>query len=1008
MENGLMCDDSPTEDWATDFDHLSREWTENPFPIWADLRQKCPVAHTDRYGGVYLPTRYQDISDAAYDHDQFTSRTIVVRSTPLLKPFPAPPMNATGEHHRQSRKKLIPAFTRTKVEAYRAAVESLAAELALKASRQKKLDIISAYARALAVRSVMRVVGAPVEDADLLGHWTSNVLIFGINDPVAVDEAADEMADYCKRLALRRAGEPREDIASVLMKDWDGQDQDLLYEAAVTLRLLLLAGVDTTASVLGGALWHLATHTSDRLALASNLELMPGAVEEFLRVFAPTTMAREIKADTVLAGTALQAGQLLMLPYPAANRDPEVFMEPDRIDMARSPNKHLAFGIGIHRCVGDHLARMIIGTGLRVWLQSFPNYTLDEQPQMDWSVGTVRGLSRLYVRTGKGAVSEIKRAATGVSVTTKPTRKPAATKISSKGAAFLQRARIAEAAGSLDDAWRCVRSTLQSDPQHVATILLAGNIAWKLGRGPVAKTYFQQAAGLAPEYYLPLQNLGVIAFNSSQLDVAFGYAKAAARLAPEVPDVHKFLASVLFRLGRTAEGLRHITRASELKPNDTGYLTEAMLQKRQVCDWRGFEEDERRLRDFAAAGNLVAPIALMATQANNAEQHACARTWARTFASPQAARFPARHPKANQPWRIGYISGDFHDHATSRLVAELIESHDRSCFTIYGYSYGPDKPSAMRDRISNAFDVFRDIKNTSSAAAARRIYDDAVDVLVDMKGYTSGARTEILAWRPAPIQVNYLGFPGTMGSKLIDYVITDSIVSPPEFEVHSTERFAYLPHCFQPNDTLRPQPDGSLTRARYGIPDDVFVYCCFNAAYKLTPAVFDRWMRILTAVPRSVLWLMVRSQEQAEHLTREAKLRHVDPRRLLFVRHAEMQEHLGRCAISDLFLDTLPVSAFTTASDALWAGLPVLTCAGETPAGRGSASLLTAIGVPELVTTDLAGYEETAIRLARDPDTLKGLRSRIETGRQGRPPFDTVGLARNLEHVYERMIRRTI
>lgn len=566
-------------------------------------------------------------------------------------------------------------------------------------------------------------------------------------------------------------------------------------------------------------------------------------------------------------------------------------------------------------------------------------------------------------------------------------------------------AKLAQKARRYDEAWRGLQSVIQKHPYHLESLLSLGAIALDLGKEAVAKSYFRQAAAAAPQDFRPLHNLACLALQSSKPDEARRYAEAAARVAPNNAAAHHALASVLISLGLSREGLRQVERASHLAPSDIGLFLQMVLLKRQVCDWRNFEADEDRIREFAAKGFLVPPFALLSTEATKAEQQVCAIRWARSLEKQQSEQFLPRKPSSGRPLRVGYVSGDFHDHATSRLVAELFENHDRTRVKVYGYSYGPEKPSAMRQRIIRSFDVFRDVRNVSSKAIAERIYEDEIDILVDLKGYTSRARTNIFAWRPAAIQVNYLGFPGTMGASFIDYVITDRAVSPPEYEAYSTEKFAYLPHCFQPNDTHRPIPDGSVSRTRYGISDSTFVYCCFNAAYKLTPKVFDVWMRILQAVPESVLCLLARSQEQVAHLKREANERGVDPKRLVFAPTAKMDEHLARCALADLFLDTLPVSAFTTASDALWAGLPILTCAGLTPAGRGSTSLLQAAGVPELVTENLLDYETMAIRLARDPTELLILRERIKTARKGLPPFDTKNLVTDLESLFYEMSR---
>ncbi|WP_082666363.1 tetratricopeptide repeat protein [Aureimonas sp. AU4] len=548
------------------------------------------------------------------------------------------------------------------------------------------------------------------------------------------------------------------------------------------------------------------------------------------------------------------------------------------------------------------------------------------------------------------------------------------------------------------------RRILEVNPRHGDALLAAGVMSIELGKEAIARSYFRRAAASAPSDYRAWQNLAQLDFQQSSLDTALGHANKSVLAAPENPEAYHALISILLALGRSQEALRHAKRVYRMRPNNCNLLLQVASLKRQVCDWDSFDEDDGRIRDFVAQGIRVPPLALMATQATNAEQHACALLWARDFEKEVSQQLPLRRSEPGKRVKVGYLSGDFHDHATSRLVAELFEAHDRSSVEVFGYSYGPNHQSDMRTRVLRSFDHFRDLRDTSSKAAAQLIYTDQIDILVDMKGYTSRARTEILSWRPAPIQVNYLGFPGTMGASFIDYVITDPVVSPPEYEAHSTERFAYLPNCFQPNDTLRPQPDGSVTRNHYGVSDNVFVFCCFNAAYKFAPHVFDRWMRILHAVPRSILCLLVRSEEQGNNLRSEACRRGIDPARLLLAPPAKPQEHLARCGLADLFLDTLPVSAFTTASDALWAGLPVLTCAGDTPAGRGSASLLTAMGLPELVTQNLDEYEQRAIDLAQSPDRLRILRDRIRLSRNTSPPFATALLARDLERLYIRLV----
>jgi protein O-GlcNAc transferase len=342
-------------------------------------------------------------------------------------------------------------------------------------------------------------------------------------------------------------------------------------------------------------------------------------------------------------------------------------------------------------------------------------------------------------------------------------------------------------------------------------------------------------------------------------------------------------------------------------------------------------------------------------------------------------------------------------------MAELFERHDKSKFEIIAYSHAPDDRSELSRRLRYAFDGFIDIRAMTDAEASSRIKADKIDILVDLKGYTKGARTGITARRPAPIQVSFVGFPGTMGADFIDYIIADPIVLPFDQQPNYSERIVHLPHSYQPNDTKRLIANITPTRAECGLPESGFVFCSFNNSYKITPAFFDIWMRLLNAVPGAVLWLLDANGLVKDNLRREAAARGVDPGRLHFAPRIPSPEHLAHHRLADLFLDTLPYNAHTTASDALWAGLPVLTCAGETFAGRVAASLLHAAGLPELVTDTLAGYEAMGLRLAREPELLQSLRHRLLGNRHSAPVFDiaryTLAYEAALTHMWDTFMR---
>jgi predicted O-linked N-acetylglucosamine transferase (SPINDLY family) len=366
-------------------------------------------------------------------------------------------------------------------------------------------------------------------------------------------------------------------------------------------------------------------------------------------------------------------------------------------------------------------------------------------------------------------------------------------------------------------------------------------------------------------------------------------------------------------------------------------------------------------------------------------------------------------PKATGPaWRndrikVAYLSADFRRHATAYLIAELVERHERERFEVIGISFGPDDGSDMRARLEGAFDRFVDVTGSSDEAVAEQITRWRVDISVDLMGHTQYSRPGILAFRPAPIQTSYLGFPGTTGADFIDYVIADPIVLPFDRQPCFAEQIVHLPDCYQVNDTTRRIAPRTPTRQECGLPAEGFVFCCFNTSWKITPAVFDVWMQLLGVIPGSVLWLLRDNAEAEANLRNEAAARGVDPARLVFADRLAPEEHLARHRLADLFLDTLPYNAHTTASDALWAGLPLLTCRGETFAARVAASLLNAVGLPGLVTTSLEDYEALALKLGTDHALRRRLRASLEANRASCPLFDAGLFRRHLEAVYETM-----
>jgi protein O-GlcNAc transferase len=499
-------------------------------------------------------------------------------------------------------------------------------------------------------------------------------------------------------------------------------------------------------------------------------------------------------------------------------------------------------------------------------------------------------------------------------------------------------------------------------------------------------------------------------------EASFGKALATA---PDDPLVLVNLGSLLAENGDHARAETALARACAADPANL-YATSLLASSRQhLCQWGGLEDLHARIRALAARGGadgapaggdgaLANPFTLLSMPVPPATQLVIARRWARSLLPGRVAPPPARVPRTRRPGdrlRLGYVSADFRTHALAFLATEVWERHDRNRFATCAYSTGPRETSALRARIENAFERFADCADEDPDETARRIAEDGIDLLIDLDGYTTHARSEIFALRPAPVQASWLGYLGSSGADFIDYVITDAFVTPPEAEAFYSERPLRLPNCYCPSDTRRPVAEGAPTRGESGLPDAGFVFCCFNNPYKILPEVFAAWMRILAATPGSVLWLAPGSEIAGANLRTEAAARGVDPARLVFAPQVAPPLHLARQRCADLFLDTLPYNAGTMANDALFVGLPVLTSAGSAMASRVAASQLRAIGLPELVATDLADYEAKAIAIARDPEAHAGLKSRLARNRATHPLFDMARFTRDLEAALEGALR---
>jgi predicted O-linked N-acetylglucosamine transferase (SPINDLY family) len=459
-------------------------------------------------------------------------------------------------------------------------------------------------------------------------------------------------------------------------------------------------------------------------------------------------------------------------------------------------------------------------------------------------------------------------------------------------------------------------------------------------------------------------------------------------------------------LGRNTASVADYERLLTLNPDYPFVRGNLLYGRLQDCDWRNFESQRAAiLSGLDDSKKIIAPFHAKTLSLSPEQELRCAQI----FLAGEKISAPLWRGEryAHDRIRIAYLSSDFRPHPVAHAIAGVFEHHDKSRFETIGLSFGPGAASDERARIAHGLEHFFDMRTASDAEAAALLKRMDVDVAVDMMGFTDGCRPGILAQRPAPVQVNFLGYPGTMGADTMDYLIADATIVPEEEYRHYAEKIVSLPDTFMPADSTRKIGARPLTRREENLPDGAFVFCCFNASYKIAPQMFDIWMRLLARVEKSVLWLGRTGATARANLKREAEARGIAADRLVFAEYRESAaDHLARLGLADLFLDTLPYNAHATASDALWAGLPVLTCRGEGFAGRVGASLLQAIGVPELIAASLEDYEALAMEIARNPEKLAAAKAKIARHRLAFPLFNTARFTRNLEAAYTAMVER--
>jgi protein O-GlcNAc transferase len=513
-----------------------------------------------------------------------------------------------------------------------------------------------------------------------------------------------------------------------------------------------------------------------------------------------------------------------------------------------------------------------------------------------------------------------------------------------------------------------------------------------------------RALALRPDFAEAWCNRGNIDMAQTHYEAALDSYERAVALKSDFPEALTNLAIVLNRLSRPAEAIPHIDRAIALKPRLPHPYGVRLQAKMSLCDWSSYETDSTAvIRSVADGEPGVFPFTFLGLPSDPALQQRCAASYAaRKYPPVVTSAFPPPDPDRKK-LRIGYFSADMHRHAIGYLTAGLFEQHDRGRFESHCFSFGPPSTDVIRQRIQAGVDRFHDVHDKSDTEICDLSRRLGIDIAVDLTGYTGTERTGIFVPRAAPLQVNWLGFPGTMGTPIMDYIIADPVIAPPEHVPYFTESVVHLPQTYQSTDNKRQVSDRVFSRAEFGLPENGFVFCSFNNTYKLTPDVFAVWMGLLQQVPDSVLWLLESSSGIADHLRRSAEKHGIAPERIVFAKRMASPEHLARQRLADLFLDTFHYNAHTTTSDALWVGLPVLTKIGNTFASRVAASLLRAANLPELVTETVESYAALALALARDPARLQALRHKLASQRDTCALFDTPRFTRAIEAAYDAM-----
>ena len=566
--------------------------------------------------------------------------------------------------------------------------------------------------------------------------------------------------------------------------------------------------------------------------------------------------------------------------------------------------------------------------------------------------------------------------------------------------------KILSEAGRREEAVASFGRALRFKPGYADAHFSLGTVLRALGRDDEAIASFARALEINPDFAQAHGGLGAALRDAGRYDEAIAHFTRSAEINPRAAGTHVNLGIVYGRLRDFPRAIAALGEALRLNPDLNDARAQKLFLQRTICDWDALPGDEAAIATLGLSGAAVQPFTMLPLEDNPERHRKRSELFARERYGQRELAPIVPPPRRQERLRIGYFSADIHNHAVMYQIVRLLELHDRARFEVHAYSFGPPADDAMRARVAKAVDAFHDVGALGARQIAERARAERIDIAIDLNGYTRNARTEIFARRAAPVQISYLGYPGTLGASFMDYLIADRILIPAELRRHYAEKIIYLPDSHMATDNSKQIPARPITRSQMGLPEKGFVFCCFNNSYKISPAEFDVWMRLLRRIEGSVLWLTGANPWARQNLAIQARKRGIDPARLVFAERVPMPDYLARHRLADLFLDTFDYTGHSTAADALWAGLPLVTRLGQGFAARVGAGLLNAIGLGELVAHSTEDYERLALALAENPQRLAALKAALWERRTTAPLFDSERFTRHVEEAYRQAYDR--